>query len=262
MRRTITLLATFALTLVALPAHALNSSWISNPQISAVKVETTNVTTLSNGFSLSTQSTGFDFVYTAPAGNGGKFAQINIFDVAGSLVLGLAANTVGTSSIGCDPQVLSSDTHTCFFKLDGLGQARIHASLANVTSQGGFKYKILAGPNIQESAIAQVLFVPPTNKIAAVKSSVKALVGGAGVLQFRVTQDGKATPGIRVTATFKGLGSFLSSSTSTSDSKGVVTFYLSNFTKTKGSSVISVKVEGGAASSKASILWVSGSLGK
>lgn len=262
MRRTITLLAALALTFTALPAHALNNSWISNPQISAVSIATTNVTALSNGFSLSTQSTGFDFVYTAPAGNGGKFAQINIFDVAGSLVMGLAANTSGTSSIGCDPQVLSSDTHTCFFKLDGLGQARIHVNLANVTSQGGFKYKILAGPNIQESAIAQVLFVPPTNKIAALKPSVKALAGGAGVLQFRVTQGVKTSAGIRVTATFKGLGSFLSSATASSDSKGLVTFYLSNFTKSRGSSVISVRVEGGASTAKSTILWVSGSLGK
>lgn len=262
MRRAITLLAALALTLVALPAQAVNNTWISNPQLSAVTISATNVTPLANGYSLSTQATGFDFVYTAPAGNGGKFAQINLFDVTGSIIMGLAANTSGTSSIGCDPQVLSSDTHTCFFRLDGLGKARIHVVLSNVTSQGGFKYKILAGPNIQESAIAQVLFVPPTNKVVALKPSVKALAGGAGVLQFRVTQNGKPTAGIRVNATFKGLGSFLSSTTTTSDSKGLVTFYLSNFTKSRGSSLISVRIDGGSGTAKSTILWVSGVLGK
>ncbi len=260
MRKITTIIAALALTLVALPAHAYNNTWIVAPQLSAVKVVATNANTLSTGYALSTQSTGFDFVYTAPTGNGGKFAQINMFDVTGSLGINLAANASGTSSTGCDPQVLSSDTHTCFFRLDGAGKASIHASLSNVSADGAFKFKILAGPNIQESGIAQVLFVAPTNKVVAVSATSKAMLGGAGFAQFKVTQDGKVAAGIRVAVSFKGVGSFLSTAVATSDSKGLVTVYLCNLKKTKGSSVVSVKIDGGTASAKSTINWVAGSL--
>ena len=261
MRKILATLATLALTLVALPAQAYNNTWIVAPQLSAVKVVATNAKVLATGYALSTQSTGFDFVYTAPAGNGGKFAQINMFDVTGSLGVTLTANASGTSSTGCDPQVLSSDTHTCFFRLDGVGKATIHAALSNVTADGAFKFKILAGPNIQESGIAQVLFVAPTNKVTPVSASSKAMLGGAGFSQFKVTQDGKPAAGIRVAVSFKGVGSFLSTTVATSDSKGLVTVYLCNLTKSKGSSVVTVKIDGGTASAKSTIAWVSGSLG-
>ena len=260
MRKTLVTIAALLLTFVSLPAQAYNNTWIVSPQLSAVKVVATNAKTLANGYALSTQTTGFDFAYEAPAGNGGKFAQINIFDVTGSLGLTLTANASGTSSTGCDPQVLSSDTHTCFFRLDGAGKALIHASLNTVTADGAFKFKILAGPNIQESGIAQVLFVAPTNKVTPVSATSKAMLGGAGFAQFKVTQDGKPAAGIRVAVSFKGVGSFLSTSVATSDSKGLVTVYLCNFKKIKGSSVVSVKIDGGTASSKATINWVAGTL--
>ncbi len=260
MRKIITIISALALTLVALPAHAFDNTWITFPNLSAVKVVATNSKTIANGYSFSTQATGFDFAYTAPAGNAGKFSQINIFDVTGSLGMSLAANSVGTSSTGCDPQVLSSDTHTCFFRLDGVGKALIHVGLSNVTSAAAFKFKILAGPNIQESGIAQVMFVAPTNKVTALAASSKALAGGAGGVQFKVTQDGKAAAGIRVTVKFTGIGAYLSTAVATSDAKGIVTVYLSNFAKKKGSSVVTVKIDGGTATSKATINWVGGSL--
>jgi hypothetical protein len=261
MRKTLITLAVAALTFVGLPAQAYNNSWITFPQLSEVKVVATNSKSIGAGYSLSTQSTGFDLVYNSSSGNAGKFAQINIFDVTGALGLTLAVNSVGTSSTACDPQVLSTDSHTCFFKLDGLGKARIHAQLSNVSAAGAFKFKILAGPNIQESGIAQVLFVAPTNKVVAVTSAAKAMLGGAGLVQFKITQDGKPAAGIRVTVSFKGVGSNLSTSVATSNSKGLLTVYLSNLTKTRGASVVSVKIDGGTASAKATINWVSGSLG-
>ena len=261
MRKFLITLAVAALTLVGLPAHAYNNSWITFPQLSEVKVVTTNAKTISAGYTLSTQSTGFDFVYTSASSNAGKFAQINIFDVTGSLGLTLAVNSSGTSSTACDPQVLSTDSHTCFFKLDGLGKAKIHAQLNTVTSAGAFKFKILAGPNIQESGIAQVLFVAPTNKVTPVTATSKAMLGGAGLVQFKITQDGKPAAGIRVTVGFKGVGSNLSTEVATSNSSGLVTIYLSNLVKKKGASVVSVKIDGGTASAKATINWVSGSLG-
>ena len=260
MRKTITLLLAALLTLSGSSAQAVNNTWIVNPQLSAVKVVAPNVKALANGYALSTQVTGFDFSYAAPEGNGGKFAQINIFDVAGALSLTLAANTSGTSSTGCDPQVLSSDTHTCFFRLDGSGRAQIHVALAAVTPAGAFKFKILAGPNIQESGIAQVLFVAPTNKVSAVTSKSKALVGGAGFVQFKVTQDGKVASGVRLKVSYKGVGKFLSASIANSDSAGLVTIYLCNPAKVKGSTVVSVAVDGGAGKSSATIVWVSGNL--
>ena len=260
MRKTVILLLTAALSLIGVSAQAVNNTWIVNPQLSAVKLVATNVKALSNGYALSTQGTGFDFAYAAPDGNGGKFAQINIFDVTGNIGLNLAANTSGTSSSACDPQVLSSDTHTCFFRLDGVGKALIHVSLTNVTPAGSFKFKILAGPNIQESAIAQVLFVAPTNKVSALTPKSKAMVGGAGFVQFKVTQDGKPTAGVRVKVTFKGLGSFLSADVATSDAKGIVTVFLCNLGKSKGSTVVTALIDGGTGKATASIDWVSGVL--
>lgn len=262
MRRTITFLTTLALILVGQSAGAVDNTWITNPQLSGVSLVSTNSKVLANGYALSTQATSFDLVYTAPSGSGGKFAQINLFDVTGGIKISLAANSSGTSSVGCDPQVLSSDTNTCFFRLDGLGKAKIRANITNVSAQAGFKFKVLAGPNIQESAIAQVLFVPPTNKIVATLASTKAMLGGAGGVQFKVTQNGKVTAGIRVLISFKGVGGFLSTSSATSDSKGLVTAYLANFTKTKGTSVVSAKIDGGASSAKATLVWVTGYLTK
>jgi len=86
------------------------------------------------------------------------------------------------------------------------------------------------------------------------------MLGGAGFAQFKVTQDGKPAAGIRVAVSFKGVGSSLSTSVATSDSKGLVTVYLCNLNKVKGSSVVSVKIDGGTASSKATINWVAGTL--
>lgn len=262
MRKILTLLTALALTFSVSPAQAVDNTWITNPQLTAISLSGSNVKAIAGGYVMSTQVSSFDINYTAPSGNAGKFAQLSFFDFTGPIGLTMAANPSGTSSIACDPQVLSSDTHACYFRLDGYGKAKIRATLSNVNPQGAFKFKILAGPNIQQSGIAQVLFVAPTNKITPVSTTSKAMLGGAGLAQFKVTQDGKLTGGIRVAVSFKGVGAYLSTTVATSDSKGVVTVYLSNQKKTKGSSVVTVKVQGGTASAKSTISWVSGSLGK
>ena len=261
MRKLLALLAAAALTFSATPAQA-DATWITNPQLSAVVLTGANIKPNAGGYIMSTQTTFFDIDYTAPSGNAGKFAQLSFFDFTGPVGLTFAANSSGTSSVGCDPQVLSSDIHACYFRLDGYGKAKIRGTLTNASALGAFKFKILAGPNIQQSGVAQVLFVAPTNKVAAVATTSKAMLGGAGMAQFKVTQDGKPTAGIRVAVSFKGVGAYLSTAVATSDSKGLVTVYLSNQKKTKGSSVVTVKVEGGTATAKSTIAWVSGSLGK
>jgi hypothetical protein len=262
MRKLLTILSAFVLAFSVAPAQAADNTWITNPQLTAISLTGSNVKAISGGYLLSTQVTHFDVNYTAPAGNAGKFAQLSFFDFTGPIGLTFAANANGTSSVGCDPQVLSSDIHACYFRLDGYGKAKIRATLTNVNAQGAFKFKILAGPNIQQSGISQVLFVAPTNKVTAVASTSKALLGGAGLVQFKVTQNGKPTKGIRVAVSFKGVGAYLSTAIATSDSKGLVTVYLSNQKKARGSSVVTVKVDGGTATAKSTITWVSGSLGK
>ncbi len=261
MRRIITLATIVATLFTSSPALAFDNTWINGPSLSAVKLVGNNIKVLGTGFNISTQSSGFDMEYTGVALFGGRFAQINIFDVTGGVTLTLASNASGTSSIGCDPQVLSSDTHTCFFRLDGSAKAKIHVTVANATAQSAFKYKVLAGPNIQESAIAQVNFVVPTNTIKAVTSSAKAMIGGAGAVQFKVMQDGKVAANIRVAVSYKGMGENLSTETAMSNSKGLVTIYLTNLAKKKGTSVVTAKIDGATAKATASIVWVSGKLG-
>lgn len=261
MRRIITLATIVATLFTASPALAFDNTWINTPSLSAVKLVGSNIKVLGTGFNISTQSTGFDFEYTGQALFGGRFAQINIFDVTGGVTLTLAANASGTSSIACDPQVLSSDTHTCFFRLDGNAKAKIHVTVSGASAQAAFKYKVLAGPNIQESAIAQVNFVTPTNTIKAVTSSAKAMLGGAGAVQFKVLQDGKVTPNIRVAVSYKGVGENLSTATAMSNSKGLVTIYLTNLAKKKGTSIVTAQIDGGTAKTISSIVWVTGKLG-
>ncbi|MEY4349040.1 MAG: hypothetical protein RL719_337 [Actinomycetota bacterium] len=261
MRRIITLATIVATLFTASPALAFDNTWINSPNLSALKIVGNNIKVMGSGYNISTQSTGFDFEYTGLASFGGRFAQINIFDVTGGVGLALASNSSGTSSVACDPQVLSSDTHTCFFRLDGNAKAKIHVTVSNASAQGAFKYKILAGPNIQESAIAQVNFVTPTNSIKAVTTSAKAMLGGAGAVQFKVLQDGKVAPNIRVAVSFKGVGENLSTATATSNSSGLVTIYLTNLGKKKGTSVVTAQIDGGSAKTTASIVWVAGKLG-
>jgi len=129
MRRIITFATILATLFAASPAHAYDNTWINTPSLSSVKLGGNNIKVLGTGFNISTQSTGFDFEYTGQALFGGRFAQINLFDVTGGVTLTLAANASGTSSVGCDPQVLSSDTHTCFFRLDGNAKAKIRVTV-------------------------------------------------------------------------------------------------------------------------------------
>ena len=261
MRRVIILATIVATLFTSSPALAFDNTWINSPSLSAVKLSGNNIKVMGTGYNISTQSTAFDFEYTGLASFGGRFAQINIFDVTGGVGLALASNSSGTSSVGCDPQVLSSNTHTCFFRLDGNAKAKIRVTVSGSSSQAAFKYKVLAGPNIQESAIAQVNFVTPTNTIKAVTSSAKAMLGGAGAVQFKVLQDGKITPNIRVAVSFKGVGENLSTATAMSNSKGLVTIYLTNLTKKKGTSVVTAQIDGGKAKTTSSIVWVTGKLG-
>jgi hypothetical protein len=74
-------------------------------------------------------------------------------------------------------------------------------------------------------------------------------------------QDGKVTPNIRVAVSFKGVGENLSTATAMSNAKGLVTIYLTNLGKKKGTSVVTAQIDGGSAKTTASIVWVAGKLG-
>lgn len=256
MRRLLTtlLFAVFATATVS-PAQATDNTWITNPNLNTVSLAGNNIAVNGTGYNLSTQLNAFAFKYSGAPSQAGKFAQINIFDVTGGLVINLASNVSGSSSVACDPQVLASDTHTCFFRLDGNAKADLPVTLANVSAQGAFKFKILAGPNIQESAIAQVNFVSPTNTVKALAASVKAPRGGAAIVQFKVLQGSVIAPNVRLSVSFTGVGAYLSATSVTSDANGLATIYLSNLKKTKGKAVISVLVDGGASNAKATITW-------
>ncbi|MFM7030769.1 MAG: hypothetical protein ACKOWK_06875 [Micrococcales bacterium] len=256
MRRVLaTLLVLLLAGIAATPAQAVDNTWITNPSLSAVTLGGTNIVSVGTGFNLSTQANGFSFKYAGAPSQAGRFAQINIFDVAGGVTINLAANVSGSSSVACDPQVLSSDTHTCFFRLDGNAKAEIPVTLSKVSAQAAFKFKILAGPNIQESAISQVNFVSPTNTIAAVAKSVRGPRGGAAIVQFKVTQGNIASPNIRVSVSFTGVGAYLSATSALSDSDGLVTVYLSDLKRAKGKAVISAQIDGGTSAGTSTITW-------
>jgi hypothetical protein len=139
--------------------------------------------------------------------------------------------------------------------LDANGHAKIHLLLSSVTQDSNFKFKVLAGPNIQESASATITFTPPTNHIAALYPYTRGLTGGPGFVVFKVTDGGEASKGILVHFKFSGVGENLSNATGTSNAQGLVFAYLTNLKWKTGYSTVTAKVIGGTSKAVGKIHW-------
>jgi hypothetical protein len=255
MRKFLSLIITASLALAAVPAQALDNSWITSPSLSAITISGGGATASVSGYDISTQAVAVTMHYTGGAGVANKFAQVNFFDFVGGPGLTLQSGDGGVSSTACDHQTLGGNSHTCFFQLDASGNAAFEMTLTNLTAGGGFKYKLLAGPNIQESQDGQINFVVPTNKIAPVLKNVRGISGGPGAIQFRVTQNGKPSAGVRVRFSFKGVGENLSALNSVSDKHGLVTVYLTNMKFHRGSATVKARIIGGTAVATGYVWW-------
>jgi hypothetical protein len=251
MRKILVIITVLTSIFTVSPALAFDNTWITYPTLSSVTLVGPNV----HGYVLSTQSTGIDLKFSGGSAQANKFAQINFYDFVGTVRLQLEASLTGVSSTACERQVLGGDSHTCFFRLDGSGKASLHLELAGTSKASNFKFKVLAGPNIQESQSATVTFQPPTNKIAAVYPYTRGLTGGPGVVFFKVTQDGKASKDILVKFSFSGIGQNLSNKTGTSNAQGLVAVYLTNLKWQTGYSTITAKILGGSAKASGKIHW-------
>jgi len=256
MRRILISLTALAVVLGASPALALDDhGWITSPTLSAVTISGGGAKANGSGYILSTQVQTATLNFTGTAGQAGKFAQINFYDFTGGVGLELVSGPSGVSSTACDHQTLGGNSHTCYFKLDANSIATIPLILSNATTAGHFKYKVLAGPNITESSDGLISFSQPTNKIAPVRVNVRGIAGGAGATQFLVTDAGKPAAGVRVKLTFTGVGENLSALSTVSNSKGMVTVYLTNLKFFRGSAKITARVVGGHAKAVAYIWW-------
>jgi hypothetical protein len=253
-------LAMLATTSIASPALADNT-WISGPILSRVGITATGTVATSSGFTLSTQATTFTLTYRGPAGDAGKFAQVNFFDLSSGMSIALGS-TPTASSTGCDQQVLGGDSRSCMFKLDGSGSANITGTLSGVTSSSAFKYLLLSGPNIAQTAPANVAFAVPNTTVKAVTATTKALAGGAAVVRFRFFNALVAAPDVKAVVSIKGIGDHFSSATMTSNAQGYIWVYVANIGKKRGNTTVTVGVDGGASSTTATIRWVAGTLAK
>lgn len=255
MRKLITILLTATMAMVSTPALAIVDTWITSPTLSAVTISGGGAQANGAGYLLSTQAQKATLKFTGTVAQAGKFAQINFYDFVGGVGLELVSGPSGVSSTACDHQTLGGNSHTCFFKLDENSIATIPLILSNASTAGHFKYKVLAGPNITESADGMITFRMPTNKIAAVIKNIRGIAGAAGVTQFLVTDKGKPSAGVRVKFSFTGIGENLSDVNTVSNSKGLVTVYLTNLKFYRGSAKITARVVGGTAKADAYIWW-------
>jgi hypothetical protein len=255
MRKIISLLAIISLSLGVTPAFAIDNSWITSPTLNAISVTRGGVTGGGSSYAFSTQATEALVHFTGSSDQAGKFAQVNFFEFTGGVDVELQSGTAGVSSSACDHQTLGGNSHTCFFKLDAAAKATFRISFSNATADSHFKLKVLAGPNITESSDALINFVTPTNKIVAVFKDVRGISGGPGVVQFKVTSHGRASAGVKVRFSFKGVGQNLSAVNSVSDGHGLVTVYLTNLKFFRGSAIVKATVVGGTASATSQIWW-------
>ena len=262
-RNSIRAFATIAIAALGLtgitPAQAV-TSWISGPNLNSIGFVSVGATKTGTGVSLSSQASEFTMTYTSSSASAGKFAQVNFFDISSGLQIILTATPMA-SPTGCEQQVLAGDSHSCMFKLDGNGSAAIKVTLLGTSVASSFKYLLLSGPNIAQTEPGLASFVAPKSTVKAVVSSVKALAGGASVVRFKLTEGAKASVGVKVNVSLKGIGDNLSVTTATSDSKGMVWVYVANTASKKGTSTVTVSVDGTQAKGSATIKWVSGSLG-
>ncbi len=252
--------ALFAASAVASPAMADNT-WISGPNLSAISIVAPSAVTVGSGVTLSTQTSTFTLNYHGSVNDAGKFAQVNFFDISADLGVTLASTPVA-SSTGCDQQVLGGNSHSCMFKLDGAGSASIVATVTGATSSAAMKFLLLSGPNINQTGAANITFALPKTSLKAVATTVKALAGGAAVVKFKFLDGAKAAASIRAAVAVKGISDHVSATSVLSDSQGYVWVYVANLKKKRGTSTITLTIDGTATKATSTIKWVSGKLGK
>jgi len=246
---------------VATPAIATDNTWISGPQLSRVAITATGAVATNSGFTLSTQASTFTLTYRGPAGDAGKFAQVNFFDLSTGLNLTLTSSPTA-SSTGCDQQVLGGDNRSCMFKLDGSGSANINGTFSGLTGSSALKYLLLSGPNIAQSAPANIAFAVPNTTIKAFAATTKALVGGAAVLRFKFLNGTTLAPDVKAVVTVTGISDHVSATSVVSNAQGVAWIYVANLSKKRGNTVVTLQVDGSSSSSSSTIRWVAGTLAK
>jgi len=232
-----------------------DNSWISRPTLSSVSVVAPATTRTGFNSTMSTQTTSFILSYKGSSTDAGKFAQINLFDFTAGVNL-VMAGTPQASPSGCNQQVLGADSHSCMFSLDSSGAAAIPVTISGITTSSSFKYILLSGPNMSQTDPAIVTFAAPKSTIKAISAVVKAPVGGAALVRFRITDGATLMSDMRVEMTFTGLGSNPSASSVTSDAQGVVTYYLANLTSRKGSTLITATISGTQIKTSATVSWL------
>jgi hypothetical protein len=229
--------------------------------LSSVSLLAPGASASAGGVKLSTQTTTFTLSYNSSPADSGKFAQVNFFDFGGGVNLSLTSATPA-SSTGCDHQVLGGDAHTCMFKLDNNGSARITGVLSEVTKSATFKYMLLSGPNMTQTEAAVVSFAVPDSKVKALAASTNAMAGGAAVLRFRFFNGNSPAAAIRASVVLKGVADHISATSVVSDAQGYVWVFVANIKGKIGTSTVTLTVEGNSSTAKSTIKWVKGSLGK
>jgi len=244
---------------ISAPTALADSTWISNPTLNSISLTGPGISKTNNGWSVSTQATDFTLTYKGSAGDAGKFAQVNLFELSSGMSIAFNS-TPQASPSGCEQQVLAGDSHSCMFKLDGAGGAGIHVTLSGTSLASSFKFILLSGPNIAQTSPATVTFSAPKSAVKPLVATVKAMAGGAAALRFKLLDAGKPAAGVKVSIAFTGIGDNLSSTSAVSDSSGLVWVYLANLKAKHGSSKVTVTVLGTSTKGSASVKWLTGKL--
>lgn len=248
-----------AASLVPIASATADNTWISRTNLNAVTLVAPTSVRTANNTSLSTQTSSFTLTYHGSAGDAGKFAQINLFEVSPGLGISMASTPL-PSSTGCSQQVLGADSHSCMFALDGSGSAGITVNLTGVQLSSSFKFILLSGPNMTQTDPAIVSFAAPRSVINPLAAKVKALAGGAALVRFKITENGNLVAGMKADIVKAGIGENLSSTSATSDAQGLIYVYLSDLSGKKGNSVITVTIQGTSIKTTATISWLAGKL--
>jgi len=248
-----------ASTIVPISSASADNTWISRTNISNVTLAAPAAVRTGSNTSLSTQTSSFVLTYKGSASDAGKFAQINIFDVSSGLNITMTG-TPTASATGCAQQVLGADTHSCMFALDGSGGAAITVNLSGVTLSSSFKFILLSGPNMGQTDPAVVSFAAPRSTIKPLAATVKALVGGAALIRFKITENNAPVVGMKADLVLSGIGENLSSASGTSDSQGVIYVYLSDLSSKKGTSVLTATIQGTSIKTTSTVSWLTGKL--
>ncbi|NBY44183.1 MAG: hypothetical protein EBQ61_05415 [Micrococcales bacterium] len=247
-------LAVIAASLIPITTASADNTWISRPSLSTVSLVAPATTRVGFNSTLSTQTTSFVLTYKGSVSDAGKFAQINFFDFTSGVNVTMTGTPLA-SPTGCNQQVLGADSHSCMFSLDSSGSAAIPVTISGVTTSSSFKYILLSGPNITQTDPAIVTFAAPRSTIKAVATSIRAPVGGAVLVRFRIADGATLMADMKVDLSFKGLGSNPSALSTTSDSQGIVFFYLANLTTKKGTSVVTAVISGTQIKATATVTW-------